>query len=156
MSVLSPPARAASLHLAFLPLCAALPADKLRKPGHLQNAPLQSHPPRGQQDLLPEDEEKGLGEPEGRAEAEGAEILWQLKNKHRGHRPVRPQEPPRSLISGTRSRAVWGQLFKHHPGTAQPQTPLLPAVCRLGIQHSTLEKSRFALELSFPKSTQVT
>lgn len=52
--------------------------------------------------------------------------------------------------------ADWGQLLRHHPGTAQPQAPLLPAVCRLGIQHSTLEKSRFALELSFPKSTQVT
>lgn len=115
MSVLSPPARAASLHLAFLPLRAPLPADKLRKPGHLQNAPLQSHPPRGQPDLLPEDEEKGLGEPEGRAEAEGAEILWQLKNKHRGHRPVRPQEPPRSLISGTRSRAVLGAAFQTPP-----------------------------------------
>lgn len=76
LCVLCPlPARAASVHLALLPLGAPLPADHLPEPGHLQNAPLPSHPPRSQPDLLPEDEEEGLGEQEGRAEAKGAETL---------------------------------------------------------------------------------
>lgn len=154
------PARAASVHLALLPLRAALPADHVRKPSHLQNAPLQSHPPRSQPGLLPENEEKGLGEQEGRTEAKGAETLWQLNSQLWGHPTVHPQEPPPSLNSGTHNCAAWGHCGSSLSNVTQAQhshkTSLLPAGCRLGIQHSTLEQSPFALELSFPKSTQVT
>lgn len=99
---------AATLHVAFLLLCTPLFADKLRQPSHLQNPPLQSHLPRSQQDLLPENEEKSLREQERRAETKGAETLQQLKNKHRRDPSVYPQNPPCLLISDIHNGIVLG------------------------------------------------
>lgn len=104
------PAWTTTLHLAFLLLGTSLFADNFRQPSHLQNPPLQSHLPRSQQDLLPENEEKSIREQKRRAEAKGAETFWRLKNKHRRHSLVHPQKQSQSLISSAQELAVFEQL----------------------------------------------
>lgn len=105
------PGWAAAVHLALLLLHAPFFADKFRQPSHLQNPTLQSHLPRSQPDLLPENEEKSVREQERRTETKGAETLQWLKNKHRRHPPVHPEKPPRSLISNVHDCMILGKFF---------------------------------------------